>query len=427
MPVRISQLAPFPPRGWNSFDAYGVHLDEQAALETIQVMAERLLPLGYDTFVIDEGWYSEYEKAPGSRWPMSGIRPRLCLDSSGRYVPSTKVFPNGLNRLIDRAHQLGLQFGLHLLRGIPREAVERNLPVQGTPFTARDIADTSSTCSWNDFNYGVDVSRPGGREYYRGVVRLLASWGVDFLKYDDIVGYPREIEAVAEAIETQDRPIVLSLSPGNAVDWDDLPAYSRANMVRLTRDVWDRPECLDRCFDAWAAYGAHGASGFWPDLDMMPLGHLRLCLPPENVTPGVRMPSEGTERWCRWTAAQQRTFVTMLAMAASPMFLGGDLLTLPQEAWTLIGNADIIACNRNAVVGQRVARRGSVEIWRTPRRDGAGGWIGLFNRGAAAERVELNLGQGFARDVWSGEQVALDPLRTGIPAGGVCFLACDSP
>jgi hypothetical protein len=45
----------------------------------------------------------------------------------------------------------------------------------------------------------------------------MADWGVDYLKYDDMVPYPREIEGIANAIDQCGRPIVLSLSPGGGI------------------------------------------------------------------------------------------------------------------------------------------------------------------------------------------------------------------
>lgn len=221
--------------------------------------------------------------------------------------------------------------------------------------------------------------------------------------------------------------MLLSLSPGNEVDYAHLPAMRRANMVRLTRDVWDRRISIDRCFEAWDRYVRVGAQGFWPDLDMIPFGQLRLCLPPDRVTPGARMPSEGSMRWCQWTAEQQKTFLTMLALAASPMFMGGDLLSAPDEVFSLLTTREIIACNQNGVVGRKVAEQGGVEAWKTESPDGSRCWLGIFNRNEHSARISLqpsdvglfDEARG-ARDVWSGRAL-LEEHDAVLPPDGVAF------
>jgi alpha-galactosidase len=433
-PMRMAEFASRPPMGWNSFDSYGVYLDEAMALQNMRVMAQRLRPAGYRIFVIDMGWYSGYDIPTGSRFPLSSARPSLCIDPWGRYVPHPHVFPRGLSFIADQAHDLGLLFGLHIMRGIPRAAVQRDLPILGTQRTAREIADPSSRCVWNDFNFGLDMSKPGAQQYYDSFISLIASWGVDFIKADDWVPYPAEIHAIANAMQAQPRPMLLSLSPGNVVDYAHIDAYRRANMVRLTRDVWDRRISLDRCFDAWDRFQAQGASGFWPDLDMIPMGRLRVCLPPDRVAPGCPLPSEGVARECEWTVDQQKTFLTMLAMAASPMFIGSDLLTLEDSAVQMLTHPQLIACNQNGVVGRKVWAGGGVEVWHTPHKGGRGasGWIAIFNRNlepvsAKLDRAQLGLQSDrdwHASDVWQCREIVVggDGLQGTIAADGVVFL-----
>jgi hypothetical protein len=190
-----------------------------------------LKPHGYEYFVLDAGWYQHYDLKPGEIWPTDGDKSHLTIDEFGRFLPSTGIFPKGFNAIVDYAHKHGVKFGLHLMRGIPREAVEKNLPIKGTKYFARDIANVKDVCSWSKLNYGIDMTKPGAQEYYNSVVELVSSWGVDFLKYDDIVHKPLEINAVADAIEKTGRRIVLSISPGDDIDPKNFATYKRADMI----------------------------------------------------------------------------------------------------------------------------------------------------------------------------------------------------
>ena len=181
--------------------------------------------------------------------------------------------------MIERAHQQGVKFGVHIMRGIPRRAVELNLPVLDTKYTARDIADTTSICKWNPQNFGVDMNKPGAQEYYNSLYKKLADWGVDYVKVDDLVPYPKEIVAISKAIEDCGRPMVYSLSPGGNANLKDLPYYTTANIIRITSDIWDEPEAIDNGFNAWRMWQGKGRPGFWPDLDMIPFGQLQLMQP----------------------------------------------------------------------------------------------------------------------------------------------------
>jgi alpha-galactosidase len=226
----IQDFAPKPPLGFNSFDSYRSNLAEDKAYALMDVMAEKYLPFGYEYFVMDAGWYSTMnpEKHQG-----------LELESFGVCVVRQEYFPNGVKVLTDYAHKKGLKFGVWLMRGIPRQAVEQNLPIPGTPYFARDIADTNSVCVWSRSNYGVDMTRPGAQTYYNALIDALAGLGIDFIKVDDMVPNPHEIVAIARAIEEGGHTMIYSLSPGDVHHPTHLPYYRRANMLRITRDIWD--------------------------------------------------------------------------------------------------------------------------------------------------------------------------------------------
>lgn len=208
-----------PPMGWNSWDCYGTTVTEEEVLANAAFMRDHLLAYGWDTVVVDIQWYEPAARAHGYN-----PDPPVVLDGHGRQSPAPNRFPSaaggaGFRPLADRVHRLGLRFGLHVVRGVPRRAVAARLPVEGTGWTADETADTSSVCPWNPDNHGLDHDHPGAQAYYDSQVARFADWGVDFVKADDML-YPyheREISAYARSIARSGRPIELSLSPGTLV------------------------------------------------------------------------------------------------------------------------------------------------------------------------------------------------------------------
>ncbi|MGW4027523.1 glycoside hydrolase family 27 protein, partial [Streptomyces sp. NPDC005009] len=223
-----------PPMGWNSWDCYGTTVTEEEVLANAAFMRDHLLAYGWDTVVVDIQWYEPTARAHGYN-----PDPPVVLDGHGRQSPAPNRFPSaaggaGFRPLADRVHRLGLRFGLHIMRGVPRRAVAARLPVEGTGWTADEIADTSSVCPWNPDNYGLDHDHPGAQAYYDSQVARFADWGVDFVKADDML-YPyheREISAYARAIARSGRPIELSLSPGTRV------SLARLDHLRDNATMW---------------------------------------------------------------------------------------------------------------------------------------------------------------------------------------------
>ena len=205
-----------PPMGWNSWDCYGAGVWESNVIENADYMAQFLKPHGWDIITIDIQWYEPLAHTTAYR--RGAV---LEMDANGRLLPATNRFPmtaatHSFKPIADYLHSKGLKFGLHLLRGIPRQAVASKLPVLGTPYTAADIANTNSICGWNGDMYGVDMTKPGAQEYYDSVFALFASWGLDYVKVDDLSSpyHKDEIEAIRKAIDHSGRAIVFSTSPG---------------------------------------------------------------------------------------------------------------------------------------------------------------------------------------------------------------------
>ena len=419
--------------GWNSYDCYGSQINGKLTSENLDAFIQKLKPYGYEYFVLDAGWYRHYDLMPGEVWPMDGDKAHLNIDEYGRFVPSEVNFPDGFKEIVEHAKAHGIIFGIHLMRGIPREAVKKNLPIKGTRYYARDIANVNDTCNWSSLNYGVDMDKPGAQDYYNSIMELVASWGVGFIKYDDIVHKPREINAVANAIEKYAPDMVLSISPGNDIDPDNYETYQRADLIRISRDIWDLREDIDITFERWEEILPYAGKGFWLDMDMIPLGHIRINYP---LTLNKLRSARGYDRMDNFSYAQKKTFMTQRAMAASPLFMGGALTSSPKIVFDLITDTDMLACNQNGVTGELVTRISDystkVDVWKTPHKSIANeGWIGVFNRNEylellKLEKEELGLENTISYrlyDIWGKEIIEdADTFYFSIPADDVIFI-----
>jgi alpha-galactosidase len=417
----VTPGAQTPPMGWNSWDCFGTSVTEAEVLANAEFMAERLLPLGWDTVVVDIQWHD-----PGAVAGSYNVDADLCLDAYGRPVPAQNRFPSagggaGFGPLADRVHALGLRFGVHLMRGIPRRAVAAGLPVEGTGSTAADVADRSSTCDWNGDNIGIDHEHPDAQAYYDSVCALLAQWGVDFVKVDDMLGpyHEREIEAFSRAVRGCGRPMVLSLSPGRELSVsraDHLRAH--ADMWRVSDDLWDRWEDVHDQFARMASWAGHAGPGSWPDADMLPLGHI-----------GIRA-ERGPERQSRLTPDEQRTMMTLWCVSRSPLMLGGHLPSTSDETLRLLTNDEVLAVHRASSGNREVMRHGDQVIWTARAEDRQGRYLAAFNLGPEPTEVVIDSATVGARssevrDLWRHEPLSLGAdgsLALELPSHGSALL-----
>ena len=370
-------LAPHPPMGWNSWNSFATTITEAQALETAQIMRERLLPAGYSLFTVDHQWYDPH--ATGYTY---NDDIKTVIDGYGRFHPDPVRFPSsaggrGFAGLASRIHALGLRFGLHLMRGIPREAVRRNLPILGTPYHARDIADTGSTCSWNIDMYGVDMRKPGAQAYYDGVFAQFARWGVDFVKMDDMTrpydAHAPEIAAAGEAIRRCGRAITLSLSPGETPVVRGADVRRHAQMWRISDDFWDEWRLLEAQFVRLENWQPFAGPGGWPDADMLPLGRLALG-----------------KRDTRFTPAEQCTLMSLWSIARSPLIMGGDLRHLDAPTLALLTNPEVIAVNQRSVGNRPLFLEDGIKVW-TADADGGDRYLALFNMRDDTRSVGIDL------------------------------------
>lgn len=393
--------APTPPMGWNSWNSFATTLTEAQALETARIMAEKLLPFGYDVFTVDIQWYEP--NAAGYDYRQGAD---LAMDGNGRLLPAPNRFPSsaggrGFKPLADRIHALGLRFGVHLMRGIPRLAYERNLPILGTGHTARDIANPNSVCTWNTDMFGVDMSKPGAQDYYNSVFRQFAEWGVDFVKMDDMsrpyaINWA-EIEAAQTAIGASGRSMILSLSPGETdIKWGP-HVQNYAQMWRISDDFWDEWRLLKEQFARLAAWNGYRRPGAWPDADMLPLGLLAMG-----------------SRKTKFTPHEQQTLMTLWSIARSPLIMGGDLRALDAPTLALLTNREVIDVNQRSRNNCQVSNDGERVVWTAESADGEGRYVALFNIGDHPLVVEQELRaidaprKARALDLWTGRTGDVD-------------------
>jgi hypothetical protein len=420
-------LAPAPPMGWNSWDAYGTTVTEDQVEANADAMARSLARSGYRYVVVDIQWYQP--TAEGHDYK-AGVP--LAMDEYGRLIPAQNKFPSsargaGFKPLADYVHRLGLKFGIHIMRGIPRQAVTANTPIPGTPFHAADVADTTNPCPWNSDMWGVNVRRRGGQEYYDALARLYASWGVDFVKADDMGSHryqPAEIAALRRALDRSGRRIVLSISPGPApLDGAQL-LDGNAQMWRISDDFWDEWRLVRAQFDyakEWARFV--GVNGGWPDADMLPLGRLRLVDPARRGTSS------------RLTPDEQRTVMTLWSIFRSPLIIGGDLPTLDSATLALLTDPEVLAVDQRGEKPWQVLEQPGLRAWRSNVPESSDRYVAVFNLDSVPRHVGLDwtdvgLGAGghTVRDLWKHRDLGVaDSLRLALPAHGSVLYRVGTP
>lgn len=388
-----------PPMGWNSWDCFGTTVTEAEVLASARMMSELLLPYGWDTIVVDIDWADPTARAHGYN---EGAP--LEMDTMGRLLPDPGRFPSsagglGFRPLADQIHALGLRFGIHIMRGIPRAAVEQDTPVLGTSSRAGEVADPANACEWNPDMVGLDHTLPAAQGYYDSVLALYAEWGVDFIKADDML-WPyqaADIEAFSSAIERCGRPMALSLSPGRDLSLTRLDHLRQhATMWRICDDLWDRWEDVRDNFARFARWAPHAGPQGWPDGDMLPLGRI-----------GIRA-ERGEPRNDQLTHDERVTLMTLWVMARSPLMIGGDLPSSDPATLALFTNADVLEIHRSSTGNREVFREGPLVLWAADGQDETR-YAAAFNLGETTLTVALDAANaglpphldGEVRELWT--------------------------
>ncbi|MDR1971002.1 MAG: glycoside hydrolase family 27 protein [Treponema sp.] len=400
-----NQWALTPPMGWNSWDCYAANVTEDQLLRNAEYLRDKMLPSGWEYLVCDIQWYEPLAgTGEGEYRPFAALN----MDEYSRLIPAENRFPSsaggkGFGPIAEKVHRMGLKFGIHIMRGIPRQAVHAGTAIKGPGLTAAGIANPFSICRWNSDMYGVDPEKNGAQEYYCSLFDLYASWGIDYVKVDDICNtnmYPHlpysgrgEIELIRNAIDRCGRPMVLSLSPGPAVIEEAWHLAEHANLWRITDDFWDRWEALKDMFRRCELWQAHVQGGCWPDCDMLPLG---------NIGMGFKRP-----RSTNFTRDEQLTLMTLWCVFRSPLMMGGELFS--NDAWTLslLTNREVLEVLKTGARPRQLRRNDNEALWMNEAPDGKIN-LALFNlseenRELSCPLAQFGMEKAEARDLWNGK------------------------
>lgn len=381
------------PLGWNSWDCFGAGVTEGELKANADYMAKHLKDYGWEYVVCDIQWYEPNAKNND----YNNFAP-LNMDEYGRLMPAENRFPsakngNGFKPIADYCHSLGLKFGIHIMRGIPRQAVHADTPIKNSKFTARQVAHHFSVCSWNTDMYGL-YNCQGAQDYYNSIFKLYASWGVDFIKCDDIcvtefrqwdTPYSAyyEIEMIRKAIDGCGRDMVLSLSPGPAHIENADHLAKNANMWRITGDFWDQWDKLHDMFDRCYLWQDKVKKGNYPDCDMLPLGRLSK----NGICHGKQ------DRMTQFTKPEQVTMMSLWGIFKSPLIMGGNMPENDEWTLSLLTNNEYMKMHRESTNAHQYLRneksgRGEI-IWTSNGKKCK--YAALFNTDNKAKKLLLNL------------------------------------
>ncbi|XP_058005208.1 alpha-galactosidase 1 [Hevea brasiliensis] len=285
-----------PPMGWNSWNHFHCQINEKIVKETADALVSTgLAQLGYVYVNIDDCW---------------GESKR---DQQGNLVANKTTFPSGIKALADYVHSKGLKLGIYADAGL-------------------------KTCTGK-------VAGSLGREEQDA--KTFASWGVDYLKYDNCYNNDEKpttrYKAMSVALKKTGRPIFFSMC-----EWGDMrPALWGAdvgNSWRTTDDISDSWESMLKVADVNEMYADYAKPGGWNDPDMLEVGN------------GGMKYSEYVVHFSIW------------AISKAPLLLGCDVRSLSNETMQIISNEEVIAINQDSLGAQarKVRMEGQRDIWAGP-------------------------------------------------------------
>jgi hypothetical protein len=385
-----------PAMGWSTWSFIRHNPTEANVEATAQAMHDSGLQAhGFQYVNVDDFYYV----CPGRQGPD--------VDQFGRWVVDTAKFPHGMRAVGDFIHGLGLKFGLYVTPGISAQAVSQNTPIEGTSAHAADIATTASEKNYNCKGMvGIDYGKPGAQEFINSWARLLASYGVDYLKIDGVGSSDvADIQAWSRALRLSGRSVHLELSNNldvrNGAVWRQLSAGWRisgdiecykceppGSSVPLT--TWTNVASRLGQAPQWTRYGG---SGHYNDLDSLEIGN--------GADDGL-------------TVDQRQSHLSLWAISAAPLILGTDLTRLDPVDLAMLTNDEVLGVDQAGVPGAPLTYNASTQVWRARESDGSYA-VALFNNTAVSAPVQVtwsNLGfQGPARvrDLWSHQDLGVMP------------------
>ncbi|XP_056164424.1 alpha-galactosidase-like isoform X2 [Syzygium oleosum] len=340
-----------PPMGWNSWNHFQCDINETLIKETADAMVSSgLAALGYEYINLDDCW-ADHDR-----------------DAEGNMVPKASTFPSGMKELAGYVHERGLKLGIYSDAGI-------------------------QTCS---------MRMPGSLGYEEQDAKTFASWGIDYLKYDNCENRgisPKErYPVMSKALQNSGRPIFFSLCEWGQEDpatW----APSIGNSWRTTGDIqdnWDSMTAIADQNDKWAEYAGPGG---WNDPDMLEVGNGGMA------------------------KEEYRSHFSIWALVKAPLLIGCDIRSMDSATLEILSNQEVIAINQDGlgVQGKKIKKDGDLEVWAGPL-TGYRVAVVLWNRGASPANItaswtDIGLNSAAivdARDLW--EHVTLASVRDQIAA-----------
>jgi alpha-galactosidase len=416
-----------PPMGWNSYNSFGGNVKEDEVKANADFLADHLKPYGWEYVVVDFLWYCDDQD---SQEKFMNRRPKQHIDGYGRLIPSELLHPSssggkGFKPLADYVHGKGLKFGIHIMRGIPHQAVDQNTPILNSEARAASIANLTDTCIWYGGLTGVAMTRDGAQEYYNSLFELYAAWGVDYVKIDDIAFpyHADEIEAVHKAMLKSGRPMVLSLSPGPAFIGNPKHLSENANMWRISGDFWDHWESLVKQVSLCRQWAPFTGPGHWPDADMLPLGKLNKRTELGN----------SPERFSNFSSDEKYFLMTLWSIFRSPLMFGGNLPETDSATLALITNKEVLRVNQYSCHNCELSFGDSLSVWGADDSEKNRSYRAFLNIGSHEKFVEpellLKVGARLkVRDLWRHVDVDLTDAKSSlkVPAHGALLVSFEN-
>lgn len=394
-----------PPMGWNSWDCFGPTVTEKEVKANADYMAAHLKKAGWEYIVVDIRWYVANDKSHG----YNQKDPQYNIDPYGRLLPAENRFPSskggkGFKPLADYLHSKGLKFGIHIMRGIPVLAVKQNLPIKGSTAHAADIYSEKDQCKWLRDMYTIVPGKTGSQEYYNSLFELYASWGLDFVKVDDLsspIYFDGEVEMIRQAIDRTGRKIVLSTSPGETPIQHAAHVQAHANMWRTVGDFWDNWKQLKEHFEVFERWNPWRSYGAYPDGDMLPLGRI-----------GIRA-ENGDTRMTAFNKDEQYTLMTLWSIFKSPLMFGGNLPDNDAFTDSLITNQAVLDVLKKSANNKPLFNEADKAAWIADDPASGAKYLAVFNKAdrSGADKIPVNLkalgfnSRCFIKDLWTGKEL----------------------
>lgn len=385
------ELAAKPYMGWSSYSMQvysgnGQWITAEQIKAQSDAMHVKLQPYGYEYINVDAAWNGG-------------------MDGYGRPIPSTTLFPDGLQDVIDYVHANGQKFGLYGIPGLSPDAYKQDLPIYNAPgCSMKDIGDPTKGSDYWGFGYKIDYSSPCAQKYIDSIANLYAEWGVDFLKFDSVtpgsgisdlsLDARDDVKAWSQALEPHDIWLELSwaldikyidywkkYANGWRVDWD-IECY--CGNGGLT--AWPN---ISRLFPIAEKFWRHAGPGGWNDFDSLNIGNGSM----DGITPEER-----------------KTAMSFWAVSSAQLYIGNDMTKLDDYGLELLTNEEVIAVNQAGHPGRPVSIDTEQQVWYANNGDGTY-TVGLFNLGGKEATVSVHwsdiglTGPASVRDLWSHKEL----------------------